>query len=281
VGDERRIAYCEYGDPEGQPVFYFHGTPGSRHEPTFGDQAGKERGYRIVALDRPGVGRSDYVPGRKLLDWPQDVVAVADHLGMERFGVMGASGGGPYTLACCRAIPERLAFAAVMGSWAPVAAEPALWAEMAPLDRFFGKLSRRVRWAFYAPFALIGYAARWLSPRGFVKWLESSMSAADKAFVADEAMARFYADDLKESFRQGVRGPADDAIIMYRDWGFDVSEIEIEVHIFHGEQDQFAPFRFALYLDERIPRTKLYPYPGKGHLFLLGLFDEVLAKVSA
>ncbi|MGD8625941.1 MAG: alpha/beta hydrolase [Anaerolineae bacterium] len=281
VSGGRRIAYCEYGDPEGQVVFYFHGCPGSRYEPALGDEAGKERGYRIVALDRPGVGRSGYVKGRQLLDWPQDVVAVAEYLEIERFGVTGASGGGPYVLACCRAIPERLTFAAVMGSWAPVASDPALWAEMAPLDRFFGKLSRRVRWAFYAPFSLIGFAARWLSPQGFVKSLESSMSAADKAFVADEAVARFYAEDVKEAFRQGVQGPADDAIILYGDWGFDVAEIDVKVHIFHGKEDRFAPYRYALYLDERIPRTRLYPYPGKGHLFLLGLFDEVLAKISA
>ncbi len=140
VRGDRRVAYCEYGDPGGTPVFYFHGTPGSRYEPAYGDRAAKEYGYRIIALDRPGIGRSEYVRKRSLQDWPLDVEEIAKLLGIERFGVIGVSGGGPYALACCYAIPDRIEFSVLMGSWAPVSAEPELWEEMAPLDRFFGKL---------------------------------------------------------------------------------------------------------------------------------------------
>jgi pimeloyl-ACP methyl ester carboxylesterase len=280
VGNERQIAYCEYGDPQGKPVFYFHGTPGSRYEGLFGDRPGKEYGYRIIALDRPGLGRSDYVKDRRLLDWPQDVKEVAKQLGVGRFGAIGASGGGAYALACSYAIAEQLEFSAVMGSWGPVAAEPKLWEKMAPLDRFFGKLSQGVPWLFYIPFSLLGYAAKRISPQGVMKSIESSMSEADKQLMADEEMARFYADDIAEGFRQGVRGPADDAIILYGEWGFGVEEIEIEVHLFHGEEDKFAPYNYAVYFDEKIPQTKLHGYPGEGHLFILRLFDDVFKQVS-
>ena len=280
VGDKRQIAYCEYGNPQGIPVLYFHGTPGSRYEPLFGDQAAKEYGYRIIALERPGIGQSDYVKERRLLDWSQDVKDVAKQLGVRRFGVIGASGGGAYALACSYAIPELLEFSVVMGSWAPVAAEPKLWEEMAPLDRFLGKLSQSAPWVFYVPFSLLGYAAQKLSPQGFLKLLESSMSAADKQLIANEEVAQFYADDIAEGFRQGVRGPADDAIILYGEWGFGVEEIDIEVHLFHGEEDKFAPYNYAVYFDEKIPQTKLHRYPGEGHLFIVRLFDEVLKQVS-
>lgn len=280
IGVDRRLAYCEYGDPNGEPVFYFHGTPGSRYEPAFGDQAARTYGYRIIALDRPGIGKSPYAKRRRLLDWPQDVQVVAGRLGVDRFGVIGASGGGPYALACCYALPERITFSALMGSWGPVAAEPALWQDMAPLDHFFGKLSSRAPWAFYAPFSLIGYAAKWMSPPGFAKTLQSSMSGADQRLMGDEQMARFYAEDVKEAFRQGVRGPADDAIILYRAWGFEVGEIDMTVHMFHGEQDQFAPFSHAEYLHKQIPQSRLYRYPEEGHLFLVKLFGEVFEQVS-
>ena len=280
VDNGRQVAYCEYGDPQGRPVFYFHGTPGSRYEPLFGDRAGKDHGYRIIALDRPGLGRSDYVAARRLLDWPQDVQAVARQLGVKQFGVIGASGGGAYALACSYAIPEQLEFSAVMGSWGPVAAEPKLWEEMAPLDRFFGKLSKRAPWAFYIPFSFLGYAAKHLSPQGFMKFLESSMSASDKQLAVDQEMAQFYADDIAEGFRQGVRGPADDAIILYGDWGFDLAKIKSKVYLFHGEEDRFAPYSYALYFNEKIPQTALHGYPGEGHLFIVRLFNEVFKQVS-
>lgn len=276
----RQISYCEYGDPRGRPVFYFHGTPGSRYEAEFSHQAGKEHGKRIIALDRPGIGFSDYVSGRRLLDWPKDVREVAARLGIDGFGVIGVSGGGPYALACCYAMSDRLDFSALMGSWGPVAEWPALWNEMAPLDRFFGRLSRRAPWAFYGPFSILGCAAKKMSPQGFVKLIESSMSEADEELLSDEEMARFFAEDVKEAFRQGVRGPADDAIILYGEWGFEVEDIEVEVGLYHGEEDKSAPYGFALYLDEKLPQSNLHSYPGEGHLFVMRLFGQVFERVS-
>ena len=278
--DERQIAYCEYGDPNGIPVFYFHGTPGSRYEPGLGDQAGRDYGYRILALDRPGIGQSNYAKGRTLLDWPQDVHEVAKQLEIERFGVIGVSGGGPYALACGYALADYLDFTVLMGSWGPVAKEPELWKEMAPLDRFFGKLSRNIPWAFHIPFSLLGYSAKWLSPYDFLKSLESSMSEADKQLMSDEAMARFFTEDVKEAFHQGVRGPADDAIILYGEWGFELETIKAKVDLFHGEEDQFAPYSYALYLDEKLPNSELHGYPGEGHLFVMKLFDQVFKQVA-
>jgi pimeloyl-ACP methyl ester carboxylesterase len=279
LADSRRLAYCEYGDPDGKPVFYFHGTPGSRYEPVFGDQAGRQYGYRILALDRPGIGRSDYANGRMLLDWPQDVGEVADHLGVDQFGLIGVSGGGPYALACDYAMPDRLMFTVLMGSWAPVAEEPALWREMAPLDQFFGKLSGRMPWAFYIPFSLIGYAARWLSPQLFMKSIDSSMGKADRQLLSDEETAWFFAKDVREAFRQGVRGPADDAIILYRKWGFALDEIEAQVDLFHGQEDKFAPYRYAIYMHEHFHHSELHAYPGQGHLFLMKLFSQVFEHI--
>lgn len=280
LNDGRKIAYCEYGDTDGIPVFYFHGTPGSRFEPHFGDQAGKSHGYRILALDRPGIGQSDYKIGRKLLDWPQDVSQAASQLGLDKFGVIGVSGGSAYALACSYAIPEKLRFTVLMGTWAPVAEDPSLWKQMAPLDQFFGKLSGSFPWAFYAPFSMIGYAAKWLPPRGFAKSLESSMCPADKTLLQDEDIARFFANDIKEAFRQGVRGPADDAILLYQDWGFKAKEIPGMVEMFHGEEDKFAPYNYAVYMDGQIPNSVLHSYPAEGHLFLMNLFDQVFSQIS-
>ncbi|MEJ2732659.1 MAG: alpha/beta hydrolase [Anaerolineae bacterium] len=280
LSDGRRLAYSLFGAPQGRPAFYFHGTPGSRHEPSLGRDAATRHAVCIVALDHPGFGGSDYHSGRRLLDWPYDVLEAAQQLGLGRFGVVGASGGGPYALACAHAIPERLDFAAVMGSWAPVHGTR-LAQDMAPLDRFFARLSGSLPLLFYAPFSLLALSVTRLSPQSFFKTIDSSMSGPDRELIRDRAVADFYANDMKEAFRQGVRGPADDAILLYQDWGFNLEEIAIPVHVFHGQEDKFAPFSFAEYLHRTIPQTTLHAYPQAGHLFLYKLFDEVFEQVLA
>ena len=107
TADGRRLAFAEYGDPIGRPCLYFHFTPGSRLDPlvVFHDNAELLDGIRLVAIDRPGFGRSDRQPGRTFLDWPADVTAVTDQLGIDTFSVLGISGGGGYALACAYCDP--------------------------------------------------------------------------------------------------------------------------------------------------------------------------------
>lgn len=94
--DGRHIGLCEYGDLEGFPVFFFHGTPGSRVMFLDDDPISKELGVRLICLDRPGFGLSTPQPDRTILDWAKDVLEVADHLGVHHFSVMGVSGGGAF-----------------------------------------------------------------------------------------------------------------------------------------------------------------------------------------
>jgi pimeloyl-ACP methyl ester carboxylesterase len=117
--DGRRLAYAEYGAPAGTPVFFFQGTPSSRLMHPDEDVT-RDLGVRLIMADRPGFGLSDPKPGRTLLDWPDDVVALADALGIDRFGAVGVSGGGPYTAACAYRIPHRLTAAAIVGGSGPV-----------------------------------------------------------------------------------------------------------------------------------------------------------------
>jgi pimeloyl-ACP methyl ester carboxylesterase len=209
-----------------------------------------------------------------------DVGAIADQLELGHFGVMGVSGGGPYALACAYAFPERLDFCVLMGSWAPVAAEPTLWTAMAPLDRFFGRISQSAPWAFKLPFSIIGLAAKQLRPRGFIRTLETSLCDDDRALLADDALAAFFVEDIQEAFRHGVKGPAEDAILLYGDWGFAASDIQYGVSLYHGTEDKFAPFRYGQYLDRRLPQSRLFGYPGRGHLFVMQLFPILFENLG-
>jgi len=249
-------------------------------EPAFGDQAGIKHGFRIIALDRPGVGASAFYPGRKLLDWPQDVQAAAVQLKIDRFGVMGFSGGEAYALACGQDLAQVVDFVVLLGSWGPVAEEPSLWHQMAPLDQFFGRISKFAPLAFYLPFSLLGLAAKWLSPRGFVITLNSSLSDADRELLSQADTGQFFTEDIREAFAQGTRRPADDAIILYQSWGFAVRDVSAPVTLCHSTEDKFAPYPLALYLDDQLPDSCLHSFPGQGHLFVIKLFDRVFQDLA-
>ncbi len=119
--DGRELAYAEYGDVTGRPVFFFHGAPGSRlfHPP---DDVTRGAGVRLICVDRPGYGGSTFQPDRRILDWPKDVAALADRLGLDAFAVTGHSAGSPHTLACAYCLPDRVKAAAILCGVGPVEA---------------------------------------------------------------------------------------------------------------------------------------------------------------
>src|SRR5688572_6695284 len=112
--DGRKLGYGDYGDPQGEPVFFFHGWPSSRFHGKLLHEGARERGLRVIAPDRPGIGLSDPLPGRGFGTWPGDVAGLADALGFGTFRLFGISGGCPYTLATAAALPERVRAAAVL-----------------------------------------------------------------------------------------------------------------------------------------------------------------------
>lgn len=277
--DQRKIAYCEYGEPDGQPVFFFHGTPGSRYEPLFGHPAALKNDIRLIAPDRPGFGGSDYLEIRSLLDWPKDINQIADQLGISTFGVIGASGGGPHALACAHSFPKRLRFTILLGSWAPIS-RSGLAEFMAPLDQFFSRIAALSPLLFSLPFYWFVLSSRYLSPGMFVKTMDSSLCEADRKILNNQQVAAFFQEDVRESFAQGVRGPAEESILLYGDWGFELGEIKVPVQILHGEQDKFAPYPFAEYLHENVPHSRLISYHDEGHLFFSLSFDEIFNHLS-
>jgi pimeloyl-ACP methyl ester carboxylesterase len=117
--DGRLLDYAEWGDPSGQPLIYCHSFPGSRAEGRLGDQPAKHAGVRVIAPDRPGMGLSDFQPGRALVDWPDDVGHLADALGLERFAVLGISGGSPYAAVCAWRLPQRLTDVGIVSGIGP------------------------------------------------------------------------------------------------------------------------------------------------------------------
>lgn len=117
--DGRTLAFAEYGDRQGRPVFYFTGGNSSRLEGAWFDEVAHRRGVRLIATDRPGFGLSSYQLNRTFLDWPDDIRRLADALRISTFAVFGLSGGGPHVAALAYKMQERLSAAAIVSSPCP------------------------------------------------------------------------------------------------------------------------------------------------------------------
>lgn len=279
LADGRQLGYCEWGDPAGYPTFYFHGTPGSRLEGAFADPAARRHGFRLIAPDRPGFGWSTFQSGRGFRHWPGDVCALADALGVGRFGVVGHSGGGPHLFACgCLVPPERLAFIGALGPWGPVAT-PEIRRGLNRLDRFYADLARRAPWLMRLAFAPLGWCARYW-PGLFFALMDAAVASADRAALAGSGLREQLRAAQREAFRQGGRGGAHEALIAYRAWDVDITTITTPTHIRLGDRDVFVCRAMGAHLEQAIPGVDFEWLPGQGH-FHLDSWDDILAACSA
>ncbi len=276
--DGRRLGHAEFGDPNGVPCFFFHGIPGSRLEAAFADELAAQYGIRVIGIDRPGMGLSDYVPGRRFLDWPADVVALADSLGIEQFAVAGVSGGAAYVAACALMLPERLRAAAIISGMGPQDT-PGAKRDMRPSRRLLLALGRReprLLAAAITPFTR--RAAR--DPLHYLNKMASVMAEADRAVLARPEICQTLLDNYTESFRQGGLGMALDLALYTHSWGFRLQDITAEVHLWHGESDRNVPVAFGRGLARAIPNCQAHFYPNDGHLMAISRMPEILETLA-
>ncbi|MGB7930744.1 MAG: alpha/beta hydrolase [Gammaproteobacteria bacterium] len=267
LGDGCRLAYAEYGDPEGKPLFYCHGFPASRLEAALLDPAARKARVRIVAADRPGCGLSDFQPDRRIGDWPGDVVELADALGIERFAIVGVSGGGPYALACARKIPRRLTAVGVVCGLGPVqdsrAQRGMLWSR-----RLVFSLARRAPWLLRLSYAgVFEYFLR-RRPAAILSMIARTPVLPDRRVLERSEVRRALLASIQESVRGGSLGILHELSLYTRKWDFRPEEIALTVDLWHGEADPIVPVVHARALVKQLPRVRPVILPGEGHFSL-------------
>ncbi|MBO6576819.1 MAG: alpha/beta hydrolase [Rhodothermales bacterium] len=266
LSDGRALAYQTLGDPAGDPLFFFHGTPGSRLGFSQEDRIAQMPGICLVLPDRPGYGLSDPHPGRTLLDWAEDVRELADHLGYTSFLVGGESGGGPHALACAYRLADRVTKAVILSSPCPanlpgatsgakLGSRLGLW-----LDRVAPGLAKRLVESYAASFKR--------NPDGFINMLSRRMAEPDRAMLADGAVRAAIKRDLAEAYRQGGQANAQDGRLAManHDWGFSLREIPVPVFSWHGREDTLVSVHMAAHLALEIPCCRARIVDGLGHL---------------
>jgi pimeloyl-ACP methyl ester carboxylesterase len=264
----RKLAYAEFGTADGIPVFYFHGSPSSRLEPLLvGDDVFRRLGLRVICPDRPGMGGSDFQPGRRITDWPADVTALADALGLDRFAVLGNSGGGPYVAACAALIPARLRSAVIVsGGWRMD--WPEAQAGLPVPNRVMLFLARRAPFLLQLMLGMMGGIAEG-EPEKELAQLKQRVPPADLAAFAEPGRLQAFGRAMRECMRQGARGATWDLGLYVRDFGFGLDQVRVPLTLFHGAEDTNAPIAMVQRAVAQIPGARLITYPGEAHLSTL------------
>jgi pimeloyl-ACP methyl ester carboxylesterase len=272
--DGRALGYAEYGDPEGTPGFYFHGHPGSRIEARLAHDAARKGGVLVIALDRPGYGQSDFQAGRRILDWPNDVAEAADALDIDTFAVLGASGGGPYALACGYALRERVTRVGVVSGVGPYGA-PGVTVGMRWQNRVGFRLG--ARFPILARLIMRSMARQVRrNPDRVVDAVARAMSGADAAAVQRPEVRRVLAEDIGEAFRQGHLGAALDVVLLGRPWGFHLRDVSTPVNLWQGEADVLVPPAMGRYMAAQLPDCRARYFPVEGHLLVIDHMAEII-----
>jgi len=234
----RTLCLAQFGDPAGPPLFYFHGYPGSRLEVGILDGLP----MRVLALDRPGYGGSSPLAGRRLLDWPGDVAAAADQLGIARFAVLGVSGGGPFAAACAYALPQRVSGGLLLCPVPPASALEGLPRQAQGDLALLMHLGRHPRAArtFLVMARWLARQPRLLTPEAIQRYGPLRLPAADVQALAEPVSSRILAS-FREGIRPGVEGLCADARIYARPWEFALRDVQVPLAVWHGTADTIVP----------------------------------------
>ena len=275
--DGRKLGYAEYGSYRGLPIFYFHGLLGSRYSGTWLDEAAKLVNARIIAIDSPGTGLSDFKPGRRFLDWPDDVTELADSLAVDRFAVLGVSLGGPHVLACALKIPQRLTAAAIVSSPCPFNVK-SVSHNMTRPERLRAFVGRTAPWLVRLFLSMTTRNAV-QDPAAFISRILGRLPEADKAIMANPETLHEISDNLREAFRSGTRGVAWDYCLVTRPWGFRLEDISIEIQLWHGEEDLTNSPIMGHHLASTIPHCKAKFISHEGHSLINNHTPEILSNL--
>jgi pimeloyl-ACP methyl ester carboxylesterase len=280
VGGDRQLGFAEFGDPQGRAIFWLHGTPGARRQiPTEARVYAAQNHIRLIGVDRPGIGSSTPYQYDSVVNFADDLRTVADTLGIDKMAVIGLSGGGPYTLGCAAAMPDRVVAVGVLGGVAPTTGPDAISGGAMALG------------SVIAPMLVVaGFPIRWAAV-GFIRMARPIASPALEAFarlspegdrcvlVRPEFKAMFL-DDLLNGSRKQLAAPFADVIVFARDWGFRLEQVKVPVRWWHGDRDHIIPFGHGQHVVGRLPDAELYHLPGESHLAGLGRAEEIMHTMT-
>lgn len=270
------MGFADYGDPAGFVVVNAHGGLAGRLDVLAASTVARDAGIRLISPDRPGIGLSDPMPGRTVLDWARGVEELADRLEIDRLSAMGWSMGGQYAAAVGFALAPRLNRVAIVAGALPLT-EDGVFGRLPTMDRMFTRLSQRAPLVARVAFQGMGTMAR-AAPTLFTRASAMGLGTADAEVILGEPVENFAA--MTGEALRGGRGMVEDYRAWMRPWGFDPEDLAVPVDVWYGEDDELVPSAWPTELARRIPDATLRIRAG-GHFMAHLHYREIFESLSA
>jgi pimeloyl-ACP methyl ester carboxylesterase len=276
VAEGRELGWAEFGHPDGDVVLWFHGTPGARFQvpPTIHEVA-LQRGFRVIAVERPGTGRSTNHRYHRVSDFAPDIAALVDSLGIDRFAVVGLSGGGPYTLAVAQHLPERVVTASLLGGLGPVRGPDAVFS-YTRLLRYLAPPLEVLRSPVGGLLKVVVTAATPVAEPAFDLYVRL-LGFADRPVLGHPQFKAMFLHDLLTA--GDLRSTAHDLALFARHWGFQLEDVRVPVVVWHGLSDLIVPPSHGHHQAARLPNGELRVRAGGGHFSGFSEASDVLDRL--
>ncbi len=269
LSDGRIIEFYEFGCRSGSPVFFFHGAgAGSAHFAEALASEASDQNIRIIAPNRPGIGNSDFQKNRTLLNWAEDMSEFSKILKIPEYSIISESGGSPYALACAYLIPESIKSIAVVSGISSLSA---------PFDKSMLTFQNRIM------LSMLKWSPRFLTksifqnikkslendPETFFIKFASQYPEADRNVLRIPEYQDIFTRAVLSAFTQGLKGSLKDMQLVYKSWPFNIEDISVKVHLWHGEKDSTAPIPMAFYIKDKLDHAQLTSFKNDGHISVL------------
>jgi len=278
LSDNRKLGFAEYGQEDGYAIIYCHGSQSSRLEMHYDMSFATKNGLRIITIDRPGHGISDFNPNGSIVSFAEDVKQLTEHLGLARFSVAGMSAGAPFALGLSYSLPEKIYKTGIISGFAPFNA--------ARKKHLSKEVRAMLNLAKSFPFLLrimLRIQAKQLAkkPQKALQNFLKLMSTPDQQILQNKAVMNIIETMFKEAFRNGSKGVAYEiSKILVQDWSVPLDKIQVPVTLWQGEKDTNVPMQWAELMHNEIQKSVLKTYPHKGHLLIFEHAEEIFLDLK-
>lgn len=276
--DNRNLGFAEYGNPKGYPIIYCHGSQSSRLEMHYDIYFTIENDLRIITVDRPGHGLSDFNSNGSILQFGRDVKQLIDYLKINTFSVVGMSAGAPFALGISYLFPENIYKTSIISGFAPfnnhnkkhLSREVKMMLKISKTFPFLLKVLLKVQ------VKRLGE-----NPKKTVGNFLKIMSKPDQEILKNEAVLEVIENTFKEAYRNGSKGVAYEiSNLLVKNWEFELNKIQVPITFWQGKKDNNVPYQWAKYMSNKIKGANLKEFPEKGHLMIFEYAKEIFTDLK-